>query len=286
MPVSFSCPFLDLDQIAQSGQCFQWKLIAPKSYIIISGKRAVCCVQNGQEFQFSCSQEDFPSYWRHYFDLDTDYGAMISRVSPSDPALFQAAKTGFGIRILHQEPWEVMVSFLISQNNNIPRITACLDRLRRAFGSPIAPIPELAFPTKKEDLFQFPFPHQLANATEQDFAALGMGYRSKYLFRLVQQMKDGNLECFLSRLSLLKGQELQKTLCSLYGVGPKVADCIALFALHRLDRFPVDTHISAVLSQYYPLGFPEERYAGFQGVMQQYLFYCHRLGVLESQQPA
>lgn len=153
--------------------------------------------------------------------------------------------------------------------------------------APLAPHTRASFSYKKRRPFQFPFPHQLANATEQDFAALGMGYRSKYLFRLVQQMKDGNLECFLSRLSLLKGQELQKTLCSLYGVGPKVADCIALFALHRLG--PVsggNSHFQAVLSQYYPLGFPEERYAGFQGVMQQHLFYCHRLGVLESQQPA
>lgn len=285
MPVSFSCPFLNLDQIAQSGQCFQWKLVAPNSYLIMSGTQIVCCVQNGQDFQLSCRQEDFSSYWHHYFDLDTDYSAMIHCVSPSDPTLFQAAKTGFGIRILHQEPWEVTVSFLISQNNNIPRITACLDRLRRTFGSPLAFTSGSAF-SIKEELFQFPSPDQLAHATEQDFADLGMGIRAKYLFRLVQQMKNGNWEGFLSQLSSLKGQELQKTLCSLYGVGPKVADCIALFGLHRLDRFPVDTHISAVLSQYYPLGFPEERYLGFQGVMQQYLFYCHRLGLLESQQPA
>lgn len=265
MPVTIKTQHLNLDQIARSGQCFSWLPLGEGRYGIPSAGRYVQASQQGERLTLSCDQKELDEYWRAYFDLDTDYGAFIRRISKRDTGLMKAARYGAGIRILRQDLWEVMVSFLISQNNNIPRITGCLNRLRQRYGRPL--------PEAPEGLRAFPLPDEMAGAPVEEFTALGLGYRAKYLFKLVDQMKDGGLAGFAASLDGQKDDEVRQALTSLYGVGKKVADCIGLFGLHRLDMFPVDTHILSVLARQYPDGFPQDLYRGCRGVMQQYWFY-------------
>lgn len=265
MPVTILTNHLILDQIARSGQCFSWLSLGNGQYGIPSSGQYVQASQQGAFLTLSCTQKEFDRYWRQYFDLDTDYGDFVRRIQPNDPGLKQAAQYGEGIRILRQDLWEVMVSFLVSQNNNIPRITGCLYRLRQAYGRPL--------PSAPDGLHTFPLPDELAAASAEEFVALGLGYRAKYLWKLVDQMKGGGLASFAALLDSLDDNGAREALLSLYGVGKKVADCIGLFGLHRLDMFPVDTHIMNVLSQQYPDGFPQEAYRGCRGVMQQYWFF-------------
>lgn len=262
MPVSLRIPHMDLAQIAESGQCFTWRAPGPGRYAVAASGRYLECAQAGDAFTFSCTRGEWEAFWADYFDLGTDYGAIKAAIGPGDPCLTAAARAGWGIRVLRQDVWEVAVSFLISQNNNITRIKRSVEGLCAAYGRPIGP-----------DTWSFPRPDDLAGVPEADFQALGLGYRAKYLAALAQQMADGALEEFLAPLAGAKPEEARRALLTLYGVGGKVADCILLFGLHRVDAFPVDTHIRQLLARHYPGGFPYDRYRGFLGILQQYLFY-------------
>ncbi len=255
--ITIRIPYMDLNQIAASGQCFTWQPLEGGGYFIPSGAHSLTVRQRGEEFSFSCTEEEFSAYWHRYFDLDTDYAAIRAAIDPSDPCLTAAANFGGGIRVLRQDFWEVLVSFLISQNNHITRITRSVDRLCAVYGTAGA----------------FPRPDALVVATAEDFAALGLGYRAKYLVALVSSMGGGGLERLEETLSRATDAEAEAALTALYGVGRKVAHCVLLFGLHRVDFFPLDTHIKQILARSYPDGFPYERYRGFLGIIQQYLFY-------------
>ena len=248
---------MDLDQIAASGQCFTWRRLEDGGYLIPSAGRTLTARQAGESFTFSCTEEEFEGYWHHYFDLSTDYAAIQAAIDPTDPCLCAAAAFGRGIRVLRQDLWEVMVCFLISQNNNITRITRSVHALCETYGRNGT----------------FPRPDDLLAGTEQDFTALGLGYRAKYLAALAQSMSGGGLDALAERLSACSDEDAASALTELYGVGKKVAHCILLFGLHRADFFPLDTHIKQVLARHYPDGFPFGRYSGSLGILQQYLFY-------------
>lgn len=270
MPVTISINYFNLDQIAASGQCFSWIKLGEQQYAIESAGRYVEAKLTGSQLSLSCNQQDYEAFWQGYFDLATDYGVFLRRISIQDACLTEAARYGSGVRILRQDLWEMMVSFLISQNNNIPRITGCLRRLRETYGHPLPDAPAIGF--------AFPRPDELAGATEDDFRALGLGYRARYLAAMVQRMKDGGLENLIRSLAESNDDAVRETLLSFTGIGRKVADCIALYGLHRLDMFPVDTHIKGILARHYPDGFPFDDYTGCRGVMQQYLFYADLAG--------
>ena len=254
-------PHLDLAQIAASGQCFTWGRGAAGSWTIPAGERLVTACQRGEELTFSCDMAEFDAFWAGYFDLDTDYGALKASVDPADRYLTAAVAHGGGIRILRQDFWEVLVSFLISQNNNITRSTRSMALLRERYG-------------KSTGGFRaFPRPDGLTGVSEADFRDVGLGYRAKYLTWLSRELAGGGLEALERTLSDAGDEEAERTLMGLYGVGKKVADCVCLFGLHRTDFFPVDTHIRQVLDRHYPGGFPRERYRGGLGILQQYMFY-------------
>lgn len=256
-------PHMDLDQIAASGQCFTWKRLGPGRYAISTLGRMVEAAQEGDCFTFSCTEAEFRSVWADYFDLGTDYGAVKAAIDPSDSFLTDAAAYGGGIRILRQDLWEVMVSFLISQNNNMTRITRSVAALRETYGQDGA----------------FPRPDDLADAAEAELEAMGLGYRAKYLSTLAESMSSGALEELEAALGDADDTEAAAILTGLYGIGKKVADCILLFGLHRMDAFPLDTHIKQILTRHYPGGFPFTRYRGCAGILQQYLFYsCFKKG--------
>lgn len=260
-----------LEQICQSGQCFRMEQLTEGSYSLVALGRYLRMEQEGQRISFHCSQEEFDTLWKDYFDLDTDYGRMIVSVKEEDTYLKAAAAYGSGVRILRQELWEMIISFIISQQNNIKRIRKCIDLLCRAYG-------EEQQTEWGSTYFTFPTPRALAAAELEDLYRCNLGYRSRYVKETAVCVVKGLVD--LERVTALAAdgaasgwEEVYQELKKLCGVGDKVAACICLFSLHHLDAFPVDTHIARVMKERYPKGFPFEAYPGYAGVLQQYIFY-------------
>ena len=262
-----------LREICQSGQCFRMRETAEKNtYELIAGDKYLKASQEGSIVNFFCSDMEFICYWVPYFDIDVDYGKYIQTVNPRDSYLNAAVQCGSGIRILHQNLWEMIITFLISQQNNISRIRGCIERLCARYGEKME--------SDGTEYYSFPTPEQLSAATEADLRQLGMGYRARYIVETTRSILTG--EVSLDRLYQIKYyRTARKELMKLSGVGEKVADCICLFALHHMDAFPIDTHIRQVLDEHYRRGFPNRRYRGMRGIMQQYIFYYELSGECE-----
>lgn len=259
---------MDLVQLAGSGQSFTWHALGEGRWGVAAFGRYLELTQQGNRFVLDCEEAEFEAVWRAYFDLDTDYAAIRASIDPQDAYLCGAADFGHGVRVLRQNLWEVMVSFLISQNNNISRIRASVTALCTHYGE------QRLRRDGVTPYHTFPTPDALAQGTAADFSVLGLGYRAKYLEALARELCGQGLPELRRALDAAGDEEAVALLRGLYGIGPKVADCIALFGLHRIDRFPVDTHIRKVLATHYPQGFPLERYRGCLGILQQYMFYA------------
>jgi len=260
-----------IHQISRSGQCFRMRQLSEDTYSLIVFGRYLEVQQQERQIYFSCTQKEFDALWQNYFDLDTDYGSIKRAIDPEDAYLQAAARLGGGIRILRQELWETIVTFIISQRNNIPRIRKCVDALCREFGQK-----ESNF--RKETYHPFPTPYALAKASEESLRGCGLGYRAPYIRKTAQMVCRGEID--LEGLFLLDYEAAKTELLKFSGVGEKVANCISLFALHHIEAFPIDTHIQNMLKRY-PNGFPFERYAGFAGILQQYAFYYELFGTEE-----
>ena len=212
----------------------------------------------------SCSQEEFDLIWRDYFDLEEDYGKLIASIDPGDAYLCRAAAFGSGIRILRQDLWEMIVSFIISQQNHIKRIRRCIGLLCQKYGI------EQETP-EGEHYYTFPTPEALMDARLEDLYACNLGYRGRYIKETAGAVCRKEVD--LVAIRQMGHREAMETLEKLCGVGTKVANCICLFALHQTEAFPVDTHINKVLREQYPEGFPFRKYPGYGGSLQQYIFY-------------
>lgn len=267
--VNITTGYFDLRQICKSGQCFRMNEISDGEFEVIAGDKYLRVYEGRvkgfpQGVCFDVDEEEFESFWKHYFDLDTDYGRYIRSVDHKDEYLNRVIKLSSGIRILNQDLWEMIVSFLISQQNNISRIKKCIDNISKKYGTK-------CINKYGGEYYAFPTPKQLALPDEDALMECNLGYRSKYVVRTANEVHSGKLDLDIYRSC---DYERAKTeLLKLYGVGKKVADCICLFALHHIDAFPIDTHINQVLEKYYKDGFPFERYVGFAGVIQQYIFF-------------
>ena len=220
--------------------------------------------QKENEIKFDCTQEEFDQIWRSYFDLDEDYGKIMGLIDEADAYLAAAAAFGRGIRILRQDLWEMIISFIISQQNNIKRIRKCIGLLCQNYG-----VKKTA--EQGTVYYDFPSPKILAQVTLEELYACNLGYRSRYIKETALSVLNGEVD--LERIKTLPYRAAKEELMKLCGVGTKVADCICLFALHQTDAFPVDTHINRVLAREYAKGFPQGRYKGYAGTIQQYLFY-------------
>lgn len=254
----------NLNQISASGQCFRMNRQSSGKYTLIAGANYLEFEQHEKECIFHCDEEEFENFWKDYFDLEGNYPAYIKKINPDDTYLISAADFGKGIRILRQDLWEMIVSFLISQQNNIVRIRRCIQNICDRYG-------EEKITSKGEVYYAFPKPEALADLEEDALKACNLGYRSKYVVRAAKSVVSGETDLeYIRRLPYKRAKE---ELLKLFGVGEKVADCICLFALHHLQAFPVDTHINQALEMHYKKGFPKRRYEGCQGVMQQYIFY-------------
>lgn len=258
-----------LRQICESGQCFRLKELSADVYELVAMGRYLKLAQKGEEITFYCDEEEFQSVWRSYFDWDGDYGQMIDSVEETDVYLQAAVNYGRGIRILKQDLWEMIVSFIVSQQNNIKRIRRCIALLCERYGVR-RETPE------GQVYYAFPTPESLAGAELDDLTKCNLGYRDKYIKKAAQSICLG--EVSLEEIRTMPYRSAVGELKKLCGVGDKVAECICLFALHQLDAFPIDTHIKKVLECQYPGGFPFDTYAGYAGVMQQYIFYYDLAG--------
>ena len=259
----------DIRQICDSGQCFRMSQVDENTLQVIAGDRMVRVSQQGERCIFHCQAEEFEEFWKWYFDLEEDYGIYIQRINPRDCYLTEAARFGSGIRILRQDLWEMIVTFLISQQNNIGRIRRCVQSICECYG-------EKKIGEGGEIYYAFPKPEVLAELGEEELKACNLGYRSKYVVRSARSVVNGEFP--LERILEMSYPKAREELLKLFGVGGKVADCICLFALHQLDAFPVDTHMNQAISCHYKRGFPNRRYRGCRGEMQQYIFYYELRG--------
>lgn len=270
----------DIYQICDSGQCFRMAPFFEETdssegiiqMKIIAGDRYLEVTQKGTECIFDCTEEEFEEFWKGYFDLDTDYAGYIAQINPNDTYLINAAAFGSGMRILRQDLWEMIVSFLISQQNNIPRIRKCIENICREYG-------EKKENAKGKIYYAFPKPEALAGLDDDALKACNLGYRSKYVVRSARSIVSGDVN--LEKIREMPYKKAKEELLKLFGVGVKVADCICLFSLHHLQAFPIDTHIHQALEAHYKRGFPKRRYKGIEGVLQQYIFYYELKGKLQ-----
>lgn len=255
----------NLKQIACSGQIFRMKECEDGGFFINSKDKFLKAIQKDKRMiQFFCSEEDFNSYWSIFFDLKTNYKKIIDRADKQDLFLQNAIEYGSGIRILKQDLFESIISFIISQRNNIPKIKNTIEKICRKFG------------TEKEDketgIRYYTFPNAENLSTQEELQGLSLGYRDKYISKFSESICNKSFS--LEKLSSLKSYEDSKEmLMSIYGVGEKVANCVLLFGLHKIEAFPIDTWIKKIIENQYKNNFPFKKYAGIGGVIQQYLFY-------------
>lgn len=246
------------------GQCFRWTEQPDGSYLgIVRGLPARVSDQDGA-LVLSSDEQQFAQLWRGYFDCDTDYAAICDSFAV-DAFTAAAADFGRGIRILRQEPWEALCTFILSQCNNIPRITGIVDRLCTLLGEPIS--------FEQQTLYAFPSPEQLAICTLEDLASLRAGYRTPYLIAAAQAVCSGTVD--FSALSRMDTDAARREIMQLRGVGRKVADCFLLFGLHKLDAFPVDTWMKKAAA-YYSGDMKQFINSPYAGVYQQYFFFYTR----------
>lgn len=259
----------NIEQICHSGQCFRMTENDRGWYEVVAYGKYIELKQNGNLLTFLCTKEEYENCWRSYFALDVDYEAIVRQIDETDQYMKTAMNFGWGIRILKQDLWEMIISFLISQQNNIPRIQKCIQTICERYG-------EEKKNSYGEPYYTFPTPEALSVLEESELRDCNLGYRAKYILRTSQTIANG--EFSLDTVRALPYEEAKNELLKLYGIGIKVADCICLYGLHHLDAFPVDTHIKHVLDENYKEGFPFEKYRGVAGVFQQYAFYYDLLG--------
>ncbi|MDR0446632.1 MAG: DNA-3-methyladenine glycosylase 2 family protein [Oscillospiraceae bacterium] len=262
---------LSLTATFECGQCFRWNRVAtenpdeiiPDAIIyegVALGRRARL-TESGGSVVIDAPEADIP-LWRDYFDLELDYAEVRRHVS-IDEHMRRAAEYGIGIRILRQEFWEALASFIISQCNNIPRIKKIVETLCSLFGEETSP-----------GAFTFPTAERVAGLTESELSPLRAGYRAPYIIEAARAAAGGAIhpEALLKLDARAAVAELKK----LPGVGEKVASCTALFGLHKLDCFPVDTWMKKAMQRHYGEAIDPARFSPYAGAAQQYLFYYER----------
>ena len=264
-----------LDETLFSGQAFRWRRSGENEFKGITCRGAITLCQVGESILFKgITEDEFQGFWLNYFDLDSDY-TLIRNTVQCDNNVCRALSAHKGIVIMRQPFWETLISFIISANNNIPRISSTIERLSRAFGEAI----------EGED-YLFPTPKALAEADIEALRACGVGYRDAYIKSTAQKIASG--EFCPEALRGMTRLEARKALCTLQGVGEKVADCILLFSLGFEDAFPIDVWVKRTMSSLYFEGEQisnraieqkvREIFPKWSGYAQQVLFHWMRTG--------
>ncbi len=264
----------DLVQTFDCGQCFRWDR-TENGYIGIACGKPLEIIQSGNTVTLlNTSMQDWNSIWRDYFDMDRDYSLVKSAVS-SDSVMKEAVSFGSGIRILNQEPFECLISFIISASNNIPRIRKIISALCENFGEKTEYMGKI--------YYAFPTAEKLSSLSLEELGVIKAGFRDKYILNAAKAVKNGMID--LDALKKASAEYAKSELLKLNGVGNKVADCVLLFSLCKYDSFPVDVWIKRIMEYCYfeteqtkeaISALAKEKFGDFGGFAQQYLFYWAR----------
>lgn len=261
----------NIKEILECGQCFRFFKIDDMHYKIIAYEKVLNIKQNDDGIELYPCDEDELNLWIDYFDLDTNYEKIKNKIN-TDDIMDNAIKYGKGIRILNQEPFECLISFIISQNNRIPMIKKVIQNISMKYGE------------KYSDEYLFPPINKLKNATNDELRLCKTGFRDKYILDAIKKIEenDVNLKELFEKSTVQAKEELLK----IKGVGTKVADCVLLFSLKKNDVFPTDVWIKRVMEYFYfdekdtPIKeihqFAKDKWGEFSGYAQQYLFYYAR----------
>lgn len=261
-----------IDEILECGQCFRFEKIRENHYIIIAYGRVLNIEQiNNKVMFYPCTEQDFHDIWVNYFDLNTNYDDIKQKLM-NDDTMKKAINYADGIRILNQQPFECLISFIISQNNRIPMIKQVIKNISEKYGQPL------------NEYYSFPTLEELSIVKNEELRECKTGFRDKYIIDAVLNLNDGNIN--LDELFKLSSDDAKKELMKIKGVGTKVADCVLLFSLKKNDVFPTDVWIKRVMEYFYFDGketnikqiheFARDKWGNLAGYAQQYLFYYAR----------
>jgi len=259
--VPISGPF-SLTDTLNCGQAFRWFNDGEYWCGVAHSRFLALKFENGVLKFYNTTKLEYEHIWREYFDLDRDYNIILKTIGNND-ILREAANFAGGIRVLRQEPWETLCSFIISQNNNIPRIKKIIGSLSETFGKDLG-----------DGNFSFPSAETLARLSIEDLSPIRCGFRAKYILDAATKVASGDID--LNLLSSIPLDDARKELTRIYGVGDKVADCTLLFGLGHIEAFPKDVWIKRAMEKLFGGILPKEAIP-YAGIVQQYIFHYARM---------
>ena len=267
----------NIKQILECGQCFRWEKVGELNYIGVAHGRVIEVIQEDDKVTIlNTNEEDFNNIWLDYFDLKRDYSEIKAGLA-HDEILGKSVEYGYGIRLLNQEHFELLISFIISARNSIPSIMKTIKKISQKWGTPIE--------YKGNTYYTFPTPEQLKDATEEEIKETGASFRSKYIVDTIAKVNESSYDFDLERISELNADECHTALQNFKGVGSKVADCIMLFSMRKYSAFPVDVWVKRAMIFFYGAEdaslnkiriFARDKFGELAGFAQQYLFYYAR----------
>lgn len=273
----------ELNHIFDCGQCFRWERQDHGNYIGVAYGKVIEVEKNGDDvYLYNATKDDFNNIWMDFFDLKRDY-QLIKEDLAKDPILKKSVEFGRGIRLLKQEPLEIVISFIISANNRIPMIRRAINKISAKWGE--------ALEYKGKTYYAFPTLETLSKVTEEEFQECGVGFRAKYIKDTVDKIYKCSIGDFddksfdLKYIQSLDDDQCHKILQSFSGIGPKVADCIMLFSMEKYSAFPVDVWVKRAMQYFYVAPdislpkireFARNKFGNLSGFAQQYLFYYAR----------
>ena len=266
----------DIEETLESGSSFRFNRIAEKEYVVVAFSKILYVKQyDKNRIEFSpCTIDEFENIWMRYFDLKRNYSEIKRVLSENDPVLKEAIEFAEGIRIVNQDPYECLISFIISQNNRIPMIKKVIGNISRAYGENL-----------EGDYYAFPEAETLNKASIEDIAACKTGFRAKYIKDALEKLTSG--EIVIKDFEDMTTDEVREKLLTIYGVGQKVADCVMLFSMERSEVFPIDVWVKRVMQHFYfdneevnirkIQDLSKEKWGEYAGFAQQYLFHYARM---------
>jgi N-glycosylase/DNA lyase len=263
----------DVGKVFDCGQCFRFDPVKNSTHETefagCAYGKYISVAQDGDKlYVYNATVEEYENIWSSFLGLDRNYSEINDSILSlsKNPALADAIDMSSGIRILKQDEWEAICSFIISANNNIPRIKGIIENLSKKYGTPIGEF-------DGQMRYSFPTPEALFNAGVDEIFALKTGFRAKYIFDAAKKVYQNEIN--LEDILKMNTQDAMQELMKIKGVGPKVALCTLLFGFGKHDAFPVDVWVKRIMAEMYPEGLPEI-FKGNEGIAQQYLFHWRR----------
>lgn len=267
----------NLEQTLECGQCFHFDKIGNNEYIVVAKGKMLHVLQNDEKLTlFNTNIQEYYDVWENYFDLKRDYGKIKKLLLSSNKEISEAIEVKWGVRILNQDFFETLMSFIISQNKQIPHIKQIVAEISRRYG-------EKAGEWGEKEYYNFPTLKKLAEVTEEEFRECKTGFRAAYLFDACQKLNSN--QAVMDKIYQMSSEEAREELLKIKGVGEKITNCVLLFGLSKREAFPVDVWIKRIMEQIYfhketkievIQEFAEKKFGEYGGYAQQYLFYYSR----------